>query len=202
MASLSKQKIHDAGKRDPLVTRTISYKGKRAQEKWPSGYTESYVDPSGNVMNNLQLVPPSVPATRDAVTRAKAQKLHDGFVPHAQCPMRNGIRFDDKFRDEFADMPVELEAKKCESDPTTRTRGARGVIECHDACPHVEWLIAYRKNKAAEARLAKRSEPTNLNEQTIAAQQAALEEQKVTNARLLEIVSSLTNPKAAKKTQE
>lgn len=199
MASTSKSIIHHAGKRDPQASRAVTFKGERRTEKWPSGHCETHVDPQGNVMNNLQLVPPGVPATRDAVSRARAQKLADGFVPHGQCPLRNGVRYDDKFRDEFDAMPTQLE-KRCDEDPATATRDKKGIAYS-ESCPHVEWLIAYRKDQAAQRRLAKRSEPVNVTEQTLAAQASALEEQKKTNERLLEVVSNLV-PRAKKSASE
>lgn len=200
MGSLSKSIIHNAGKRDPMVPRAVNFKGERRAERYPSGFCETHVDPQGDVMNNLQLVPPGVPATRDAVTRARAEQLQKGFVPHGQCPLRNGVRYDDRFRDEFDEMPKQLE-QRCDEDPKTVTRGKKGVLECGEGCPHIEWLIAFRKDKAAKARLAKRSEKVNLTEVQLAAQQAALDEQKKTNERLLEVVSSLV-PRGKKATNE
>ena len=49
MGSLSKSHIHDCGKRDPKLPRTVIVNGERRSERYPSGVTERYVSLQGNV---------------------------------------------------------------------------------------------------------------------------------------------------------
>lgn len=204
MASISKSFGYNVGKGgDPTKPRPITYKGERRSEKWPRGVTERFVDLQGNVVTQ-QLIGPGLPATTDAINSARTI-LHDakneggtvqGFVEHGKCPLRHGIRhLSPLLEDEFAAMPAELQ-RPCAEDPSTAraVRDGRGKlkhIEYAEACPHVEWLIQSRREREAErlaARRVRQEGVLEIEKKKLAAIEAQAEEQRVTNARLLEAV--------------
>lgn len=204
MGSISKSYGYDVGKGgDPAKPRLSTYKGERRPEKTPKGVWERFVDLQGNVVG-VQLVPPGVPPTQEAITRARqthhAMKNNDGtvggFVEHGKCPIRHGARHrNELIESEFAEMPQELQAP-CDADPAPSTAwrgpGGQRIVNHGDGCKHIEWLIKARQERE-QLRLKSRHEArlssTEIERRMLQAAQAQVEEQRKTNEKLVEVIS-------------
>ena len=148
--SMSKSIVNNAGARDPKIPRSITHKGERRSERYPSGLVERFVDLQGSVIQK-QLVAPGIARTPDAIARSRTvmhnKANHDksvrGFVEHDKCPIRHGVRHrNTTIEEEFAGMPTDLQAP-CNSDPKVAERTAKGLVY-HEGCPHIQWLMASR----------------------------------------------------------
>lgn len=204
MASISKSYGYDVGKGgDPSKPRMSTYKGERRPEKAPRGVWERFVDLQGNVVG-VQLVPPGVPPTQEAISRARAahhaMKNQDGtvqgYVEHAKCPLRHGARHRNEIiESEFAEMPQELQAP-CPGDPapSTVSRGPGGqrIVNHGDGCEHIEWLIASRQHRERD-RLKSRNESRmsamDIERKKLELAQSQVEEQRKTNERIVEVLA-------------
>lgn len=204
MASISKSVAYDVGKfGDPSKPGKSTYKGERRGDKRPRGVVERFVDLQGNVVT-AQLVGPGIPATPEAVSCARAN-LHaakstdgviQGFVEHGKCPLRHGTRHrNELIEQEFAAMPADLQ-RPCSEDPALprRTKDASGVtIHYGDGCPHIEWLIQSRRNRETErlkSRNIARESAMDIERKKLAATEAMAAEQKRTNEKLLEALTT------------
>lgn len=182
MGRLDKAYIYNAGQRDHTKPRIVYYKGDRRRMLWPAGTVERFVNLQGSVVQAV-LVPPGVPASKEALAQARA-KLHshktpDGdvvaFVEHGRCPLKTGVRdldetISEEFEIAFAGIPP------CKEHPVTFKKTAKG-IEYFDGCPHVQALIAHRraiyKSKVA-ARMKRQSTMQEIEQlKLVAAQQQA-----------------------------
>jgi hypothetical protein len=173
MGSLSKSNIYDAGKRPaPEKPRAVMFNGERRSEKWPSGTFERFVDLQGNVVSE-QLCSPGVVSSPDTINR-KRHQLHtaksadgtvQGYVEHSKCPLRHGINMlTPSLEQEFAEMPMEIKAP-CKSDPVIATRAGKSApIEYKTGCPHIEWLIASRREREALRRAQRASKAESIIE--------------------------------------
>lgn len=118
-------------------------------DRRPLGKVERFVDPSGGVMS-LQLYSDGDPKRLDSEMRRRAELHRKGFVEYAKCPLRHGTRnANEATGREFAKMPQDL-AIECKHDPKVMTR-RDGELYAGESCPHIEWLITFRRNKATEA---------------------------------------------------
>jgi hypothetical protein len=198
MASFSKSTVHNAGKRDPKIPRTIFHKGDRRAERWPAGVVERFIDLQGNV-TQISMVPPGVPSTPDAVARKRNQMHlkcnHDrsvqGFIEHDKCPLRHGTRhLTETLEAEFSEMPQELQ-RPCPEDPRVAVRTAKG-IEYADGCPHVLWLIQSRIAREADRRESRRARNVNHAEEQLNLAKAQAASTAAVNEKLLTVVESLT----------
>lgn len=206
MGSISKSYGYDVGRGgDPAKPQRVVYKGERTErrgQKAPRGIVERFVDLQGNVVSE-QLVGPGVPATPDAVARARTilhakKNSHGtahGFIEHGKCPLRHGANLRNKATEEefaqiFAANP-EL-ARPCPSDPTPprRVRDGAGNIElhCDDGCPHIEALIKLRREN--HARLSKRQHA----ESALDIERKKLAQMEETNKKLLELAAAQAKP--------
>lgn len=205
MGSLSQGIAYNAGKRDPKKPRVVTFNGERRTEKWPQGHFRRMVDPKGNVVQ-VQLVQPGVPATADAINASLHRHRELGFVDHGQCPLRNGLRFSDRFRDEFAAMPRELQ-EPCSDDPRVAgakrdSRGRLTEIACSESCGHIEWLIKDRVRRATEDRDAKRAVQKNYEEERLKLAEAQLEETRKANERMIAVAEAAATKGGRKGTAE
>ena len=203
MASFSASKIFNAGQRDPKVPRTVTFKGERRAERYPSGVVERVVDQAGNVMQR-QLVPPGVQSSQDVVNAARnrmhLEKNPDGTVQgsleHGKCPIKHGFRYlTPLLEDEFAAMPVELQ-RPCATDPETASakrgqNGRPGSREYHEGCPHIEWLIAARKEREASRRASRRSNTPDLAAQQLEVAKQQAEETRQVNQKLVSVMEQM-----------
>jgi hypothetical protein len=205
MASISKSYGYDVGKGgDPTKPRRATYKGEKRNEKVPRGHAERFVDLQGTVVV-CQLVSPGVPATQEAVQRARTQ-LHaaknndgtvQGFVEHGKCPLRHGVRHRNEIIEaEFAALPEDLQ-RPCATDPagSTRERAAGGgiIVNHGDGCPHVEWLIVARREKESERTASRRARGDGVIEierKKLALMEKQAAEAQKTNERLVEALAS------------
>ncbi len=197
MASFSRSAVHNAGKRDPKVPRTVFYKGERRSERWPSGVIERFVDLQGDVVT-VQMVPPGIPATEELIARQRSS-LHgkrngdrsvQGFVEHDKCPLRHGARHrSPMLEEEFTALPDDLQ-RPCTSDPTVATRTRKG-LEYGDACPHILWLMESRRAAEAIRRDSRRARNVDPAAEAlkVAKDQAAATQ--AVNEKMLAVVESL-----------
>jgi hypothetical protein len=195
--SFSRSSVHNAGKRDPKVPRTVFYKGERRSERWPSGAVERFVDLQGDVVT-VQMVPPGIPATDEALARRRSamhgksngDRSVQGFVEHDKCPLRHGARHrTPMIEEEFTALPESLQ-RPCTADPTVATRTRKG-IEYGDACPHILWLMESRRKAAEIRRDSRRARNVDhAAEQTKAIQAQAASTQAI-NEKMLAVVESL-----------
>lgn len=196
MGSLSKSHVWDAGKRKPEMPRSVSFKGERRAERFPSGVVERFVDLQGNVVQ-CQLLSPGLAMDRDAINRARSQlhlrKSGDGsvvgFIEHDKCPMRHAVRFRHPVtEEEFASMPAELQ-QPCDCDPSPGRRTAKG-IEYNEGCKHIQWIIASRAQREAERRASRRGNQVSvveLERQKLEVARQQADEQRKANERLLQL---------------
>ncbi len=197
MASISRQSIHNASKRDPKVPRTVFYKGDRRSERWPSGAVERFVDLQGNVVM-VQLVPPGIPATDDAKARTRTA-LHSrqngdrsiqGFVEHDKCPLKHGARYrNPMIEEEFAAMPEHLQ-RPCGDDPQVAKRTKKG-LEYSDGCPHVLWLMESRRMTEDVRRESRRARNVDHAAEQLSVAKAQAEHTRSVNEKLLTVMESL-----------
>ncbi len=199
MASMSKGYAFNAGKRDPLKSRVISYKGTRRAEKWPSGKIERFVDLQGNVVTR-QLVAPGIPPTEDRINAARAhahlEKNADGSVQgsieHGRCPLKHGVRFlTPTIEAEFSELPDELQ-RPCSEESPTVTRGKAGVLDNHDGCPHIEWLIKSRRARQAALLATKRTIRPDFQEEQLSLAKQQVEETRKANEAMVQAVTAAT----------
>lgn len=198
MSSFSKSSVHNAGKRDPKIPRTVFYKGDRRSERWPSGAVERFVDLQGDVVT-IQMVPPGIPATDEALAR-KRSTLHgkrngdrsvQGFVEHDKCPLRHGARHrTPMLEEEFVALPAELQ-RPCGEDPEVATRTRKG-IEYKDACPHILWLMASRREAESVRRDSRRARNVDHAAEQLKVAQAQAASTQAVNEKLVHLVESIT----------
>ena len=146
MGKFGRQPINDAGKGAPR--QTYYFAGEERIERRPSGKVERFVDAQGNVVG-LALVSLGDPNPEATTIRNRTRYHNDGHVEHAKCPLRHGIRFLSKaIEADFVELPSEL-ALPCDADPVIMTRDRRRLM-AGKACPHIEWLIEFRRERERE----------------------------------------------------
>lgn len=201
MASLSKGYAFNAGKRDPLKSRAVTYKGERRAEKWPSGRVDRFVDLHGNVVFR-QLVAPGVPPTEERINAARNRAHADstiihgdliqGFIEHGKCPLKHGVRYlTPALEAEFSAMPESLQ-RPCSDEKPTATRGAKGSIELHDGCCHIDWLIKSRRDRALNERLMKRKLQIDHQAEQLKLAKQQIDATNKVNERLISAVEGMT----------
>lgn len=141
-------------------------------DRRPLGKVERFVDPQGNVCNE-QLYTSGEP-NRSQTEINKRSALHrKGYVEHAKCPLKHGTRHSSpQTTKDFSKMPtscvldkgkpterlLEIPTVECKHDPKVMSR-RDGELYAETACPHIEWLIHFRREQQADA-VAKRSAHT------------------------------------------
>lgn len=151
MGRIDKAYVYNAGQRDHSKPKIVYYKGERRRQLWPAGTVERFVNLQGTVVQSV-LVPPGVPASKEAMATARA-KLHAhkttdgdvvGFIEHGKCPLKTGVAdLDLTIADEIERCRNEV-GPACKEHPVTFRKTARG-IEYFDGCPHVQWIIEARR---------------------------------------------------------
>lgn len=190
MAKLSQRNFNDVGKR---AAKPLSYthNGEPRIEKRPHGEVKRFVDPSGGVVNILLGNAGSITLKADVTKALEAHHTH-GFVEHGKCPLKHGVRYTSpKIEADFGNLPEDLQ-RPCSDDPTPLVKNRRGKIEARESCPHVEWLIQFRRERervenegrnaarvAAEAKAREREElqsvQLDIAKEELAAKRAARE---------------------------
>lgn len=118
-------------------------------DRRPMGKVERFVDPSGSVMNQ-QLYSDGDSRKNETAIRERAALHKKGFVEYAKCPLKHGTRYSSPIATkDFAKMPAHL-SEECRHDPKVMER-KDGDLYAKTACPHIEWLITYRREAHAEA---------------------------------------------------
>jgi len=197
MSQFGSTNIYDALKNAPrdriAVARNAEGKPMARVIKRPEGrMVEEFVDPTGNVVwvQTLQL---GTDHGIDEMDRKRAHMRREGFVEYAKCPCLSGARaFTPELAAEFREMPAELQ-NVCEDDPQVyERRGTRTHL--HDPCPHVKWLIATRRERAAQEqalRATRIDTVTDIEKQKLEISAEQLAESRAQNQRLLDILEKL-----------
>lgn len=207
MGSLSKSHVYNAGKSKPEVAKIAYQKmpdgtSERRAERKPMGVTDRFVNLNGSDVT-CQLLPAGVSRTNDAIGRAR-MTLHEavnsdktvrGFVEFDKCPLRHGAHLRSPLaEDEFSAMPDNLK-RPCTDDPVTKRviqRGQNKFIEYGDPCPHIQWLMKSRQERALQRRndRSARSVPqSEIENQKLELAREQLAEAKKTNEKMLEAVT-------------
>jgi len=205
MGRFDKAYVYNAGQRDHAKPQIVHYKGERRRQLWPAGTVERFVNLQGSVVQCV-LVPPGVPASKEAVASARAKlrshKTTDGdvvgFIEHGRCPLKTGVAdLDPVIADEMErarsacgpackEHPRTVEVTR--GTPTKKGKAGKIVkIEYFDGCPHVQWLIEERRamNKVKVDARMKRQKTLSEIEQ---AKLVAVQQQADDTRRLLEKV--------------
>jgi len=138
-------------------------------DRRPLGKAERFVDPQGNIVN-LQMYTPGDPHRAQTEISKRAALHKKGFIEFAKCPLKHGTK--QHAAREFSKMPaeyvvnkgletersLEIPATECDRDPRVMSR-RDGDLYAETACPHMEWLISYRRDQQTDA-VAKRSAHT------------------------------------------
>jgi len=210
MASLSKSHVYNAGKHKPDVPK-IAYQrmpdgtSERRAERKPMGVTDRFVNLCGSDVT-CQLLPAGVPRTNDAIGRARmvlheavnSDKTVRGFVEFCKCPLRHGAHLRSPLaEEEFAMLPDDLK-RPCASDPEISRvikRGAGRFVEYGDPCPHIQWLMKSRQERALARRndrSARAVPQSEIESQKLAIAREQLAEAKKTNEKMLDVVTQAT----------
>ena len=118
-------------------------------DRRPMGKVERFVDPDGNVCSmQIRAAGDSKPLETEQRTRAVLHRK--GFVEHAKCPLRTGVRsISEKTARDFIGMPANL-AGECKHEIRPMKK-IDGVLYADKGCPHIEWLRAHRLEKSKKA---------------------------------------------------
>lgn len=202
MGSISKGYGHDAGKFKPrpkFVIRQTPTGPERREIRQVHGITERFVNKAGNVVT-IQLRKLGDPPTKAIVDRNRGEHRRLGFVEHGQCPLSSGAMRDSSLlRDEMANRPTDLR-DACDKDPVVERRikvDGKMVVEQGDGCPHIEWLILYRRDKEAKRVAAKGARPMSLADHQLDIQRQQLEEQRKTTRELVEVLKDSKKKRAS-----
>lgn len=217
---ISTSSIHNAGKRDPKVPRTVYRKNadgtsERRSERYPSGVVERFVNLQGSEVT-CQLLPGGVAKNPDAIGKARMQlqravngdKTVEGFVEFEKCPLRHGVHLRSaRAEDEFAMMPDEIK-RPCAHDPDTKQviqKGHTKHLQYSDPCPHILWLMKSRQEREAErrnARSARQVSSADMERQKLEIAQQQLVEQRKANERMAAAVEGLSGRQPKNKAGE
>lgn len=153
--------------------------GESAEERIdrrPMGKVERFVDLDGNVLSQQMFADGD--AKRAETEQRKRADLHrKGMVEHAKCPIRTGTRHSsEKTARHFAKMPAHL-AGECK-DEIRVMKKLDGVLYAGTGCPHIEWLIGYRKDEAAKAYKIRNAQVAAAEERAEAKRQAEIDQAK------------------------
>jgi hypothetical protein len=197
MASLSRSNVHDVIKNKPR-DRVVIRGGERRIVKRPEARSaEQFVDKSGNVVW-LKLLAFGTNHGQPEIDRRRGELNREGMVEHAWCPLFSGLAARvEELQVEFAAMPDDLRVA-CKGHPVVHERRGNETL-AHDACPHVEWLIDYRRQKAAELAAARATinEARTLEQQKLELAQQQVAATQETNARLVGVLEQLAASKDA-----
>ena len=130
----------------------------RRVDRRPLGRSEQFVDKDGNTCW-IQMYGDGDSRKVETEQRNRANMHHKGAIEHAKCPIRYGTR--QYAERDFSKMPAHL-ATECKSDPKPYVRlnyhgepakrGEPGDLYAGEACPHIEWLITFRREQAEKTR--------------------------------------------------
>ena len=209
MGRFDKAYVYNAGQRDHAKPQIIKYKGERRRQLWPAGTVERFVNLQGSVIQAV-LVPPGVPPSKEAVAQARAvmhaKKTTDGdvvgFIEHGKCPLKTGVADLDPVIAEECERMRDACGPACKEHPTTvkvtRARptkpGKAGKvieIEYFDGCPHVQWLIAERREIAKSKMNARMKRQKTLQEIEQAKLEAVQQQANDTRALLEKVVEKI-----------
>jgi hypothetical protein len=203
MARIDKAYVYNAGQRDHTKPKIVHYKGERRRLLWPAGTFERFVNLQGTVVQSV-LVPPGVPASKEALATARA-KLHAhkttdgdvvGFIEHGKCPLKTGVADLDETLGEEIERVRNAVGPACKEHPVTFKKTAKG-IEYFDGCPHIQWMIEERRKihrAKVEARMKRQATMHEIEQAKLAAAQQQADDTR----RLLERVVDKLDSQPAK----
>jgi hypothetical protein len=197
MGNISRANVFDVLKNKPR-DRVVVVKGERRIVKRPEGRrVEQFVDLQGNVVW-IQLLQLGTNHGDDAIDKKRMEMRRLGFVEYAKCPVKHGVRHSTpQIEQEFEELPDKMQ-RPCTDDPTIHEVKGKNV-HVHDACAHIEWLIADRRRRAAEERdlrATKIETAQDLEKQKLAMQQQQLDESRDMNKRLIDLLEGKSKDKA------
>lgn len=162
----------------------------RAMKRPEGRIVEQFVDKQGHVVW-LQLLQFGTNHDATEADRRRAVLHRDGFLEHGRCPILGGTWRKPAFEADFDAMPAELRTRACTDDPTVHRVVGSGkskrTLE-RASCPHVEWLIAYRRDQEAQAQALRATQietVATIEKQKLSIAEQALVEQRETNAAIL-----------------
>ncbi len=159
-------------------------------DRRPMGKVERFVDPDGNV-TSLQMFGRGDAKRLETEQRNRAAFHRKGFVEHSKCPIRTGTRHaSEKTARDFAKMPANL-AGECKHEIRPMKK-LDGVLYAEQGCPHIEWLIDYRKKESAKA-YKKR------NAQIVAAEERRAVQEKLAEAQATALVDLMADRKQSRR---
>jgi hypothetical protein len=211
MGRLDKAYVYNAGQRDHSKPKIVYYKGERRRQLWPAGTVERFVNLQGTVVQSV-LVPPGVPASKEALATARARlhahKTSDnetmGFIEHGKCPLKTGVRdLDPIISEEFEKMPREL-AAPCKDHPVTFKKTKKG-IEYFDGCPHIQWLIEERRaihKTKVTARMKRQVTMQEIEQAKLAAAQQQADDTRALLERVVDKMDAVSTPRQRKQATE
>lgn len=162
-------------------------------DRRPMGKVERFVDKAGNVCN-LQIYADGDPNRHQSEIRMRAQYHEKGHVEFSKCPLKHGTRHSGtQTTKDFKNLPESL-AAECKHDPRVMER-VDGDLFARKACPHIEWLIDFRKKQAADE-YAKR------NAHVVAASKAIEREQQLKEKQLKVLEAQIAQMDAPKKRKD
>jgi hypothetical protein len=197
MGRIDKAYVYNAGQRDHTKPKIVYYKGERRRQLWPAGTVERFVNLQGTVVQSV-LVPPGIPASKEAVATARA-KLHSlktpdsevvGFIEHGKCPLKTGVADLDPVIADEMERVREACGPACKEHPVTFKKTAKG-IEYFDGCPHIQWLITERRELHKTKRDARMKRQMSMQEIEQAKLAAANQQASDTRALLERVVEKL-----------
>lgn len=122
-------------------------------DRRPLGKVERFVDPDGGVVS-LQIYADGDPKRHESEIRRRAELHRKGFIEFAKCPIKHGTRNSSPIASkDFAKLEKGKNAPpvgECKTDPKVMQR-KDGDLYAGCSCPHIEALIVYRREKAADA---------------------------------------------------
>lgn len=164
--------------------------GENAEERIdrrPMGKVERFVDLDGNVCS-LKVRDAGESKPLEAEQRKRSEYHRKGFVEHAKCPIRTGVRsISEKTARDFVAMPMSM-AGECKHEIRTMKK-IDGVLYADKGCQHIEWLIAHRVEKAKKAYETR-------NAQIVAAEKRKAVQEKLAEAQATALTELLTERKA------
>jgi hypothetical protein len=201
MGRIDRAYVYNAGKRDHTKPMIIHYKGERRRQLWPAGTVERFVNLQGTVVQSV-LVPPGVPASKEALAQARAKlyahKTTDGdvvgFIEHAKCPLKTGVADRDPVLADEMERCRDACGPACKEHPVTFRKTPQG-IEYFDGCPHVQWVIGERRQLHRAKVKARMNKQKSLQQIEQAKLEAAEQQARDTRA-LLEKISDRIEPPA------
>src|SRR5262245_712800 len=145
--------VSNADKRHATQAKYLVRVGDGTEERIdrrPMGKVERFVDNDGGVVS-LQMYSDGDAKRYEAEIRRRADLHKKGFVEFAKCPLKHGTRNSSpQSTKDFAKMTDTALVNECNRDPKVMER-IDGDLYAGRSCPHIEWLIKFRRERSAAA---------------------------------------------------